>query len=401
MSKVTKIVTTIVMALICIGMIVGCVFLARSYFATEKAPNQFQNEIESLNQQNQENQKRWESIKTDLATLQDEELNAEFAQIELPGDSVEDKGSLQTSGKGEEPEPQQPEDGTAGENGNGEEPAVQPSDNEPAGESGDGEEPEPQQPDNNAAEEPEKPSDAGDDAGEEIPQEPDANVDSGSSYDNYNPGDVVTIEIDENNLDNYFILNEITDVPGLSERIQGKIAKEEDFGNLRHLKLLHYNFTGQKQVGELIVAKELAETYRSIFKELYQSGYQLNKVGIIEDYWPEEATEDDADAADTKASDKNITFCDRDGQGRYGYRLNINPEYNPIVERDGDGKWIVVGDHPNAEKYADDRDAEEGKAHMIAEGDSCYNAFDNYGFEWKGKEADDGRKRFRRFDYAN
>ena len=45
--------------------------------------------------------------------------------------------------------------------------------------------------------------------------------------------------------------------------------------DLRYLKVLHYNFNGNVQVGEVIVNAQLAEYFLSAFKSLYEEHYEI------------------------------------------------------------------------------------------------------------------------------
>ena len=55
--------------------------------------------------------------------------------------------------------------------------------------------------------------------------------------------------------------------------------------DLRYLKVLHYNFNGNVQVGEVIVNAQLAEDFLSAFKSLYEEHYEIQSMYLIDNYW--------------------------------------------------------------------------------------------------------------------
>ena len=75
-----------------------------------------------------------------------------------------------------------------------------------------------------------------------------------------------------------FYISKIPD--HIFEKMQGKsykadctIARED----LRYLHVLHIGFDGQTKEGELVVNKAIAEDVLSIFKQLYEAEYPIEK----------------------------------------------------------------------------------------------------------------------------
>ena len=57
------------------------------------------------------------------------------------------------------------------------------------------------------------------------------------------------------------------------------------YDDLRYIKVLHYNFRHQIQVGELVVNQAIAEDCRQIFMELFQEEYEINSMYLIDRYY--------------------------------------------------------------------------------------------------------------------
>lgn len=197
-----------------------------------------------------------------------------------------------------------------------------------------------------------------------------------------------TLPADQLNFDElsrYFTSAPIEAGDAVYGRINGKSWQENDYislSDLRYLKVLHYNFSGQIQVGELIVNKSIAEDVLSIFEELFSCGYQIQSMYLIDNYWT-----GDPDDSDTASIDANNTsaFCYRPitngtklSNHAYGLAIDINPQQNPYVSYSGGSpKWY----HENANDYIA-RDT--GLPHVITHGDAAFLIFQKYGFTWGG-----------------
>ena len=171
----------------------------------------------------------------------------------------------------------------------------------------------------------------------------------------------------------------------LFQRINGKSYQENDavpLESLRYLKMPHYNFDGDIQVGELIVNQDVVEDIFLIFMELFEAEYQIQSMYLIDNYWT-----GDPETSDSASIDANNTsaFCFRQATGSgklsnhaYGRAIDLNPQQNPYVSYStGKPKWY----HENASDYID-RDT--GLAHMVTHEDLAYQVFTKYGFRWGG-----------------
>lgn len=169
----------------------------------------------------------------------------------------------------------------------------------------------------------------------------------------------------------------------LKARITGKSypdteeAVQISYEDLAYVHVLHYDFNMEVQEGELICNQAIAQDLTEIFYELYESGYLIEKICLIDVY--------DADDEASMADNNTSCFNYRTVPGRtklsnhaYGYAIDINPLYNPYV-RTRDGQMLVSPD--NAGPYVD-RSADF--AHKIDRDDVCYQIFTEHGFDWGG-----------------
>lgn len=190
-------------------------------------------------------------------------------------------------------------------------------------------------------------------------------------------------QINWDNLAEYFCAYEIPD--DVYERINGKSYRENDnigLDGLRYLKMLHYNFEHQIQMGEMIVNAAIAEDVTNIFRELFEAEYEVQSMYLIDNYWT-----GDGESSDTASIDVNNTsaFCYRAVTGgsslsnhAYGRAIDLNPQQNPYVSyRSGSPSWS----HENANDYID---RSTGLPHVITHDDVAYQIFTKYGFTWGG-----------------
>ena len=108
----------------------------------------------------------------------------------------------------------------------------------------------------------------------------------------------------ENNKEQFYI-SEIPD--DIFEKMQGKSYKADctlPRENLRYIHVLHVGFDNQVHEGELVVNKDIADDVLEIFKELYESGYQIEKVRLVDEY----DADDEASMSDNNSSAFNFRF---------------------------------------------------------------------------------------------
>jgi hypothetical protein len=142
---------------------------------------------------------------------------------------------------------------------------------------------------------------------------------------------------------------------------------------LRYLRLVHRGFDGETHLGELVCSQAVAEDLLEVFRILYQEGYPIEKVRLIDEY--------DADDERSMADNNSSGFCFRRVAGKEelsnhstGRAIDINPLYNPYITERGftplnGGDYVDRGrDFP----------------HKIDENDLCYRLLTERGFEWGG-----------------
>lgn len=190
--------------------------------------------------------------------------------------------------------------------------------------------------------------------------------------------------VDMNHLSQYFMSSEIPDE--VYQRINGRSYQENPniaLSDLRYLKMLHYNYDHQIQVGEMIVNAQIADEICSIFQELFENEYEIYSMYLVDNYWA-----GDGDSSDYASIDVNNTsafnYREQTGGGAlsnhaYGCAIDINPMENPYVVYDGDTpvEWA----HSNADPYID---RTSGAEHVITHDDLCYQIFAKYGYSWGG-----------------
>jgi len=159
--------------------------------------------------------------------------------------------------------------------------------------------------------------------------------------------------------------------------IDGNSYKENDnisLQDLRYLKMSYIDFNGNYQVGEMIVNKLIAEDILEIFEILYDNGFQIEKMNLVDHY----NSDDKASMMDNNTSAFNYRVVEgttKLSNHAYGVALDINPVQNPYI------KGSIISP-TNSEKYYDRTDVRKG---MIVKGDVCYNAFIDKGFIWGGE----------------
>ena len=159
--------------------------------------------------------------------------------------------------------------------------------------------------------------------------------------------------------------------------------KDKSFGedcttprdDLRYLRLLHVDAEGHIKVGELVVHRNVADEVLDIFSQLYEAGYPIRKMHLVDDY----DASDDASCADDNTSSFNyrlIAGTPELSNHAYGLAIDINPFENPYC------LWQMDVISPDGSERFTDRSLQE--PYMIHNGDLCYQLFESYGWTWGG-----------------
>ena len=164
-------------------------------------------------------------------------------------------------------------------------------------------------------------------------------------------------------------------------RIDGRSYKEgcpvavED---LRYLRVLHKDLEGRTLVGEMIANQSIADDLLEIFRALYDAGYPIGRMRLIDDY----------DADDEASMQANNSSCfnyrrkahvNSVSKHAYGEAVDINPLYNPYYRVTSAGARIIepASGAPYVDRAAD-------FPYKIERGDLCHRLFLEHGFLWGG-----------------
>ena len=172
-----------------------------------------------------------------------------------------------------------------------------------------------------------------------------------------------------------FYINSITD--DIFSRINGRsYNKDAPVGReqLRYVHILHIGVDGFAHEGELIVNEVIARDVLDIFYELYQIGYVLESVVLIDEY----GADDNASMAVNNTSGFNarkVAGTEVWSNHAYGLAIDINPMYNPYV---GENDTVLPA---TARQYTDRSREFDMK---LDAGDECCRIFAEHGFTWGG-----------------
>lgn len=188
-----------------------------------------------------------------------------------------------------------------------------------------------------------------------------------------------------------FYITEITEE--LFNTIKGKSYKDNctvPLDDLRYLHVLHVDFDGNTNEGEIICNKIIADDLLDIFRILYDSGYEIEKIRLIDEY----DADDELSMSDNNSSCFNFRFISHSttvSNHGYGLAIDINPLYNPYIKT-VNGKLNI--EPANSIDYIDRSIDFE---HKIDENDLCYKLFIEHGFSWGG--AWTSSKDYQHFEY--
>lgn len=206
------------------------------------------------------------------------------------------------------------------------------------------------------------------------------------NLDDSNPGDVLEpYVLDMEDISRYFSAYEIVEGDPVYQRINEKSYRQNtDIGldELTYFKMLHYNFDGEIQVGELIMNSGLKEDILEIFQELFEHQYQIQSMYLVDNYWTGDGiTSDNASIDQNNTSAFNYrqsTASAELSNHAFGRAIDINPLQNPYIWYNEDG---TPDEYYRDEKYMD-RSLDD--PHIIDHDDLCCRLFLERGFTWGG-----------------
>lgn len=161
---------------------------------------------------------------------------------------------------------------------------------------------------------------------------------------------------------------------------------------LRYLRMLHYSSDGSIRIGEMIVNQQIADDVLEIFSALFETGYPIESMLLIDEY----GGDDEASMAANNTSCFNyreIAGTTTLSNHALGLAIDVNPLYNPYITYNADGSENVSPS--DAQAYAD-REAEFDM--KIDEDDLCLKLFSEHGFEWGGYWS--SPKDYQHFEFA-
>lgn len=159
------------------------------------------------------------------------------------------------------------------------------------------------------------------------------------------------------------------------------------FDDLAYLTIPHYDFNGNIVEGHMVVDKDVAEDVLSIFKELYDIQYPIERMELIDKY--DEMQTEELDSLDRSSMGRNNTscFCYRvvNGSSRLsnharGRAIDLNPLINPWVQGSSYSPRNA-GPYVDREKTFEDDVINRATVHA---NDEVVQIFEKYGWSWGG-----------------
>ncbi len=154
------------------------------------------------------------------------------------------------------------------------------------------------------------------------------------------------------------------------------------YEDLRYLSIPHYDFNDNVVTGHLVVHKDLAEEVLDIFAELFDAKYPIERMELIDKYDADDFTS--IEYNNTSAFNYRVvsTGTGRLSKHAYGCAIDINPQMNPYVYKNG------TGAHENAREYWQ-RDVtkwtrEIDRRAFIGNDTEIYRIFKKFGWTWGG-----------------
>ena len=180
-------------------------------------------------------------------------------------------------------------------------------------------------------------------------------------------------------VDKCFAAEKIPD--GVWQRMQGKTYKKNPYigrEDLRHIRVLHWDYDQKSHIGEMIVNKQIADVVVGILRKLYDAKYPIQRMVLPDVY----NADDETQMRDNNSS----SFCYRAIAGTAklskharGLAIDINALYNPYYKDRANGTRYVQP--ATATKFCKRNWAFPYK---IDKSDLCYKLFTEAGFEWGG-----------------
>ncbi len=163
-------------------------------------------------------------------------------------------------------------------------------------------------------------------------------------------------------------------------RIDGKSYKKNctvPLENLRYLRVLHKDLSGNTLTGELICNMKIAAELIDIFQKMYAANYPIEKITLIDNY-------DADDELSMRANNSScfnfrfISYTTTVSMHGLGMAVDINPLYNPYIKT-VEGRLSI--EPATGAEYVD---REKIFPYKIEPDDICVKLFKSHGFSWGG-----------------
>ena len=174
-----------------------------------------------------------------------------------------------------------------------------------------------------------------------------------------------------------FSISEISD--SVWNVMQGKTYHENPHiqrSDLRHIRVLHWDYDGKTHRGEMVCNKLIAEDLIDIFRQLYKAHYPIERMVLPDNY--------DADDERHMRDNHTSCFCYRVvansktlSKHAMGMAVDLNTLYNPYYRRYPSGKVVI---QPTTGKPYCDRSKKF--RYKITSDDLACRLFKKHGFTW-------------------
>ena len=160
--------------------------------------------------------------------------------------------------------------------------------------------------------------------------------------------------------------------------------------DLRYLRVLHRDAAGQALVGEMIVGKRIAGDVLEILRALFDAGYPIERMRLVDGYDADDETSMRANNSSC-FNFRYISHTTTVSKHGLGEAVDINPLYNPYHKFLPDGTEVI---EPATGAPYLDRSGDF--PYKIEKGDLCYRMFRRHGFNWGGEWT--SRKDYQHFE---
>lgn len=165
------------------------------------------------------------------------------------------------------------------------------------------------------------------------------------------------------------------------KRMTGKSYPKDcpiNLQSLRYLKVLHVDSLQKIRLGEIVCNERIAADLIDIFRKLYDAKYPIELITLVDNY--------DANDEASMTANNTSCFCFRKvpnttvlSKHARGLAIDINPLYNPFIQRLRNGKTVVQP--ATATPY---QNRKKQTPYTITPNDLLHRLFLQHGFTWGG-----------------